>query len=69
LCHLGLFDEEKGGSLRLLQKFATMEKTQFGKDVKTTRSDNGLEFLSGPMKQFYSKKGILHETSCIDSPQ
>jgi len=43
-------------------------KTQFGKDVKIIRSDNGQEFL-GPMKQFYQQKGIIHQTSCIDTPK
>lgn len=36
--------------------------------MKVIRSDNGQEFL-GPMKQFYQQKGILHQTSCIDTPQ
>jgi len=46
-----------------------MVKNQFGKDVKIIRSDNGLEFKSGPMKFFYSEKGIIHQTSCVDTPQ
>jgi len=37
--------------------------------VKIIRSDNGLEFLSGPMKQFYQQKGIIHHTSCTETPQ
>ena len=42
----------KGEVPRLLQNFVIMVKTQFGKDVKTIRSDNRQEFL-GPTKQFY----------------
>jgi len=41
---------DKGEASMLLQNFVIMVKTQFGKEVKTIRSDNGLEFLSGPMK-------------------
>ena len=37
--------------------------------MKIIRSDNGLEFLSRPMKQFYQQKGIVHQTTCIDTPQ
>ena len=57
---------ETGG---LLRSFITMAKTQFGKEVKVIRSDNGIEFKSGPMLTFYSEKGIIHQTSCVDIPQ
>jgi len=57
----------KGEVPRLLQNFVIMVKTQYGKDVKTIRSDNGQEFL-GPMKQFYQQKGIIHQTTYVDTP-
>jgi len=44
---------EKGEASLLLQDFVIMVKTQFGRDVKIVRSDNGLQFFSRPMKQFY----------------
>jgi hypothetical protein len=43
-----------------------MIKTQHNHDVKIIRSDNGPEFL---MHDFYSSHGILHQTSCVESPQ
>jgi hypothetical protein len=43
-----------------------MIKTQHNHDVKIIRSDNGPEFL---MHEFYSSHGILHQTSCVESPQ
>ena len=46
-----------------------MDNTQFGKGVKVVRSDNGLEFKSGPMQKFYLENGIIHQTSCVDTPQ
>ena len=48
----------KGEASNLLQDFVVMVKTQFGKDVKIIRSDNGLEFLSGLMQQFYNNEGF-----------
>ena len=33
------------------------------------RIDNGQEFGSNPMKHFYAARGILHQTSIIDTPQ
>jgi len=49
---------EKGETSLLLQNFVTMEKTQFGEDVKIIRGDNELEFLSRPMQQFYQQTGL-----------
>jgi hypothetical protein len=43
-----------------------MIKTQYNHDVKIVRSDNGPEFL---MNEFYSTNGIIHQTSCVESPQ
>jgi hypothetical protein len=43
-----------------------MIKTQYNHDVKIIRSDNGPEFL---MNEFYSSNGIIHQTSCVESPQ
>lgn len=53
----------------LLQGFVAMAKNQFDKGVKVIRSDNGLEFKSGPMRKFYFENGIIHQTSCVDTPQ
>jgi len=46
-----------------------MVKAQFGRDVKIIRTDNGLEFLSQPMKQFYQYKGIVDHMSWVEMPQ
>jgi len=46
-----------------------MAKAQFGAKVKIIRSDNGAEFTSNPIKKIYRDNGIIHETSCADTPQ
>ena len=46
-----------------------MVKNQFAKVVKVVRSDNGSEFTSEPMQQFYYEHGILRENTCVDTPQ
>jgi hypothetical protein len=43
-----------------------MIKTQYGHEVKIVKTDNGQEFM---MHDFYSSKGIIHQTSCVESPQ
>ena len=54
---------------KLLQGFIVMVKSQFNKNVKVVRSDNGSEFTSGPMQEFYFDHEILRESSCVDTHQ
>jgi len=60
---------EKGEAGTRLKGFISMAKTQFGKQVKVVRMDNGTEFKSWPMKSFYREEGIIHQTSCVNTPQ
>ena len=41
-------------------------ETQFHTKIKTIRSDNGAEFR---MTDFFQAKGIIHQRSCVDTPQ
>lgn len=50
----------------IIPSFCTMIIIQFGKSIKVIRSDNGPEFKIFP---FYEKNGILHQTSCVGTPQ
>ena len=58
---------EKSEASMLLQNFVIFVKNQFGKDIKVIRSDNGKEFNSRPVQKFYCEKGIIHQTSCVDT--
>lgn len=46
-----------------------MIATQFHTKIKSFRSDNAAEFLDSYTSQFFAKEGILHQTTCVDSPQ
>ncbi|KAF5193416.1 Retrovirus-related pol polyprotein from transposon re1 [Thalictrum thalictroides] len=59
----------KSEACTLLQNFCQMVKTQFNHPVRIIRSDNGAEFLSSSMKLFYQNNGILHQRTCVDTPQ
>jgi Integrase core domain len=54
---------------RVFKEFVTMVKTQFGKTVKVIRSDNGTEYVNHDLKIFFKNEGIVHETSCVGTPQ
>ena len=54
---------------KLLKNFILMVRNQFKKGVKMVRSDNGSEFTSGPMQEFYLDHEIFRESSCVDTPQ
>lgn len=49
-----------------MQNFILKIEKQCDAKVKIIQTDNELEFL---MNQFYTSKGIIHQTSCVESPQ
>ncbi|CAM8998803.1 unnamed protein product [Rhodiola kirilowii] len=51
----------------IIRNFMAMVQRQFEKHVKVVRSDNGTEFMC--MKSFFNHEGILHQTSCVGTPQ
>ena len=51
----------------ILPNFLTYAEKQFGKTVKTIRSDNGTEFMC--LSSLFREKGIIHQTSCVGTPQ
>lgn len=46
--------------------FINLVETQFSSKVKTICSDNGPEFT---MAKYYLDKEIIHQTSCVSTPQ
>ena len=49
-----------------MEDFVVFIQTQFESGIKVIRSDNGTEFF---MTNFFSSKGIIHQTSCVNTPQ
>jgi len=46
--------------------FTVFVQNHFQTNIKTIRIDNGVEFA---MSSFYASKGIIHKTSCVETPQ
>ncbi|KAL4591437.1 hypothetical protein LXL04_004402 [Taraxacum kok-saghyz] len=49
--------------------FYNMIKNQFDKTIKIVRSDNGTEFINQNFNTFFETKGIIHQSSCVYTPQ
>ncbi|XP_019171426.1 PREDICTED: uncharacterized protein LOC109166981 [Ipomoea nil] len=56
----------KSEAKELIKQFHSFVFTQFGALINVLRSDNDLEF---DMKEFFGDKGIIHQTSCVNTPQ
>jgi hypothetical protein len=61
--HLMKFKDQ---TRKTVQDFFHFIETQFHSKIKILRLDNGQEFA---MTDFYSTKGVLHQLSCVESPQ
>ena len=48
--------------------FCSEIRTQFGVSVCTLRSDNAKEYFSSNFQTFMLEHGIIHESSCVDTP-
>ena len=53
----------------IFKTFYKMVCTQFDCPLKILRSDNGGEFMYGGLASFFADNGIVHQTSCVDTPQ
>ena len=60
----------KDEAMGLIISFVQMAKTQFNAVLKVLRSDNALELSTSHVAlDFFSSHGILHQTSCVQTPQ
>ena len=58
-------------SFELFSHFCTFcaeIQTRLHVSMRTLRSDNAKEYLSEPFQSFMLQHGILHQTSCVDTP-
>lgn len=53
----------------IFDKFFNYVKNHFNTSVKTVRSDNGTEFFNHSMNSMFAQLGIIHQHSCVDTPQ
>ena len=49
--------------------FYNMVCNQFQTKPRILRTDNGREYVNSDFHQFITSKGLIHQTSCLDTPQ
>jgi hypothetical protein len=58
--------KNKSDTQRSMKSFYNLVNTQFGTRIKYLRSDNRTEFQ---LTDFYRKNGIIHQKTCVETPQ
>jgi transposase InsO family protein len=61
--------KHKNEVLSTFQSFRTMVQTQFSAKVQIFRSDNGGEYVNHQFQTYFQHHGLIHETSCPQTPQ
>ena len=53
----------------IILKFCEMIQNQFDTKIKRFRSDNAREYFSGHTTTYFERHGIVHQSSCVNTPQ
>ncbi|KAL2320148.1 hypothetical protein Fmac_029117 [Flemingia macrophylla] len=61
--------KDKSEVFHLFVNFYRMVQTQFGSLIKRLRSDNGREYVNHNLSKFLQDNGVVHELTCVDTPQ
>lgn len=61
--------QSKSDTFGALSSFISYVYTQFSCAIKVLRTDNGTKFCNKKCNNLFSRLGIVHQTSCIYTPQ
>lgn len=61
--------KEKSEVTNIFKNFHSLIKNQFQTTIKVLRTDNGKEFINRALSDYLGIEGILHQTSCVNTPQ
>lgn len=61
--------KSKNEVMEVFKDFHNLVTNHFSSQIQTLRSDNGTEYMSHVMTQYLSNHGIMHQTSCVGTPQ
>lgn len=52
-----------------IKDFTAYVENQYSTSIKAVRTDNALELCEGELKDFFVVKGIVHQKTCVYTPQ
>lgn len=61
--------KEKSEVGRIFEIYHKMVQTQFQSNIQILRTDNGREYYNLALNSYLQKVGIVHQSSCVDTPQ
>lgn len=61
--------KQKSDVSNIFPIFHTMIQTQFNVGIKRLRTDNARDYFNQSLSSYFQKEGIVHESSCVDTPQ
>ena len=61
--------KEKSEVTHIFKCFKKMIQTQFDTGIQIFRTDNGKEFFNSFLGNYLSDEGIVHQSTCVDTPQ
>ena len=61
--------KHKHDVFNIFQMFHTLIQTQFSAKIRILRSDNGGEYVNQEFHHYFKTHGIVHETTCPQTPQ
>lgn len=61
--------KEKSEVGKIFEVFHNMVQTQFQSKIQILRTDNGREYYNLALTSYLQKVGIVHQSSCVDTPQ
>jgi hypothetical protein len=66
---LGVLVKGKSDVCQAVKDFIAMVQNQFQTNIQVFRSDNGKEYFNTILDDFFLKNGIVHQSSCPNTPQ
>jgi len=61
--------KEKSDIGQIFQTFNLMIQTQFNTKIQVFKTDNGREYFHSQLESYLNSHGIIHISSCVESPQ
>ena len=54
---------------KVIPNFHLMIQNQFGVKIKSLRIDNARDYFNQILSPYFQSQGIIHESSCVNTPQ